>query len=100
MSAIPRHRHHALESAPRQGGVLRIDRDLENVVAEGTLDGLERDHLHVGTVQAAADAAVGGDELPARETLLALVDEGPLGPAAAAAGPGVAPHGGTHSGGG
>jgi len=40
---------------------------------------VEVDHLHIGTMQAAPDAAVGSDKLTIRVTLLHLVDNAVLG---------------------
>src|SRR5207249_1611804 len=100
MLAIAGHRHHALEGAARRDGILGIDGDIENVLTEGALDRVERDHLHVRAVQATADASIGGDEIAAGKSFLELVDEGPLRGDDEGAGLGMAFHRGDHPGGG
>src|SRR5437867_4795002 len=77
--AVARDRHHPLQSAAGCTRVLRIHPDLEHPFAQRAPNSLQIVHLHVGAMEAAADAAVGHDELLVGVTLLQLVDEAPLG---------------------
>src|SRR5262245_24350292 len=71
---IPRYSHHALEQTPRPRHDVFLYGNGEHCLSERAIHRLEVDHLHVGAVQAATDAAIGSDKLTIGVALLHLVD--------------------------
>src|SRR5215510_10306051 len=77
-SAISRNREHPLQAPASSHGDIFGDRDLEDILFQGPLDLRQIDHLHVRTVKAAANAAIGQDELLLGMELLQAVYERPF----------------------
>src|SRR5215510_875029 len=76
---IPWHSHHAFQRPPCSVHDVFLHRNGEHILGEGAMHRVEVNHLHIGTMQAAPDTAVGGDKLAIRVTLLHLVDNAVLG---------------------
>src|SRR4029450_13424777 len=76
---VPWHSHHAFQRPPCSIHNVFLHSNGEHILGEGAMHRGEVNHLHIGTMQAAPDTAVGGDKLAIRVTLLHLVDNAVLG---------------------